>query len=165
MAARIMTISEIQSAFDRLSNDNNMRSLSAVLRIGAEQIERRGKLGIFRNSVFAFGFLALVFTFVAPFISSEELKKTVQVWQIGAVILCVASLGLLWRVRAQMEQYIQDEQRIRVMMIESSQKIVASPAFTPTPLSDELRGTLKNAVAHMKVRPLSIDTSADWTST
>jgi hypothetical protein len=44
MAARIMTISEIQSAFDRLSNDNNMRSLSAVLRIGAEQIERRGKL-------------------------------------------------------------------------------------------------------------------------
>ena len=152
MASRLMTISEIQSAFDRLSNDNNMRSLSAVLRIGAEQIERRGKLGIFRNGVFAFGLLALVFTLIAPF-ANESLKASLQIWQIIAVVLCVASLGLLWRVRNQMEQYIEDEQRIRVMMIETSQKIVAAPTFTPTPLSEELRGTLKNAVAHMKEVP------------
>ena len=90
-----MTISEIQSAFDRLSNDNNMRSLSAVLRIGAEQIERRGKLGIFRNGVFGFGLLALLFTVIAPF-SSESVKASLQIWQIVAVVLCVASLGLLW---------------------------------------------------------------------
>ena len=152
MAARIMTISEIQSAFDRLSRDNNMRSLSAVLRIGAEQIERRGKLSIFRNGVFGFGVLALGFTIAAPF-ANEQLKKSLQIWQLVAVVFCVGSLGLLWRVRSKMEEYIADEQRIRVMMIESSQKIVESPAFTPTPLSDELRGTLKNAVAHMKEVP------------
>jgi Na+/melibiose symporter-like transporter len=147
-----MTIQEIQSAFDRLSRDNNMRSLSAVLRIGAEQIERRGKLGIFRNAVFATGALALLFTFMAPF-ASEELKKSLQIWQIIAVVLCVGSLGLLWRVRNQMEQYIEDEQKIRVMMIEASQQIVSAPTFMPTPLSDELRGTLKNAVTHMKIEP------------
>lgn len=147
-----MTIAEIQSAFDRLSHDNNMRSLSAVLRIGAEQIERRGKLGIFRNAVFATGALALVFTFAAPF-ANEQLKKSLQVWQIIAVVLCVVSVGLLWRVRNQMEQYIEEEQKIRVMMIEASQTIVAAPTFMPTPLSDELRGTLKNAVTHMKIEP------------
>lgn len=152
MASKLMTIPEIQSAFDRLSHDNNMRSLSAVLRIGAEQIERRGKLGIFRNAVFATGGLALVFTFMAPF-ASEQVKKSLQIWQIIAVVLCVVSVGLLWRVRSQMEQYIEDEQRIRVMMIETAQVIVAAPTFMPTPLSDELRGTLKNAVTHMKMEP------------
>ena len=152
MASKLMTIQEIQSAFDRLSRDNNMRSLSAVLRIGAEQIERRGKLGIFRNAVFATGALALVFTFMAPF-ASDQLKRNLQIWQIIAVVLCVAAVGLLWRVRNQMEQYIEEEQKIRVMMIETSQVIVAAPTFMPTPLSDELRGTLRNAVTHMKIEP------------
>jgi hypothetical protein len=152
MASKLMTIQEIQSAFDRLSHDNNMRSLSAVLRIGAEQIERRGKLGIFRNAVFATGALALVFTFMAPF-ASDQLKRSLQFWQIIAVALCVVSVALLWRVRNQMEQYIEEEQKIRVMMIETSQTIVSAPTFMPTPLSDELRGTLKDAVIHMKVEP------------
>lgn len=152
MASKLMSISEIQSAYDRLSRDNNMRSLSAVLRIGAEQIERRGKLGIFRNAVFATGILALLFTFIAPF-TPENVKASLQIWQIIAVVLCVASLGLLWRVRGQMEQFISDEQKIRVMMVEAAQKIVGVASFTPTPLSEELRGTLKNAITHMRVEP------------
>ena len=147
-----MTIPEIQSAFDRLSHDNNMRSLSAVLRIGAEQIERRGKLGIFRNAVFVTGGLSIVFAVWAYF-APELMKASLQRWQIFAVVLCVVSVGLLWRVRNQMEQYIEEEQNIRVLMIEASQKIVAAPTFMPTPLSDELRGTLRNAVVHMKMEP------------
>jgi len=152
MAAKLMSITEIQSAYERLSHDNNMRSLSAVLRIGAEQIERRGKLGIFRNGVFAAGISALIFT-IAAYFAPEHLKPSLQIWQIIAVSLCVVSLGLLWRVRNQMEQFIDDEQRIRVMMVEAAQKIVGVPTFTPTPLSEELRGTLKNAVAHVRVQP------------
>ena len=149
MASRLMTIEEIQSAFDRLSHDNNMRSLSAVLRSGAEQIERRGKLGIFRNAVFVTAAIALAFTFYAPF-ANEQVKQSLQIWQIVAVVLCVASVGMLWRVRNTMEQFIAEEQHIRVMMIEASQVIVGAPNFTPTPLSDELRGTLRDAVVHMK---------------
>lgn len=147
-----MTIPEIQSAFERLSHDNNMRSLSAVLRIGAEQIERRGKLSLFRNAVFVTGGLSIVFAVWAYF-APEQMKASLQRWQIFAVVLCVVSVGLLWRVRNQMEQYIEEEQKIRVLMIEASQKIVAAPTFMPTPLSDELRGTLRNAVIHMKMEP------------
>ena len=149
MASRLMTIEEIQSAFDRLSHDNNMRSLSAVLRIGAEQIERRGKLGIFRNAVFATGIVAIVLA-ISAFFVPEHMKSALQIWQIVAVVLCVASVGMLWRVRNTMEQFIAEEQHIRVMMIEASQVIVGAPNFTPTPLSDELRGTLRDAVVHMK---------------
>lgn len=150
MASRLMSISEIQAAYDRLSHDNNMRALSAVLRIGAEQIERRGKLGIFRNGVIAAGVAALIFT-VAAYFAPDNLKASLQIWQIVAVSLCVVCLGLLWRVRNQMEQFIEDEQKIRVMMVETAQRIVGVPTFTPTPLSEELRGTLKNAVAHVRV--------------
>ena len=152
MAAKLMSISEIQSAYDRLSRDNNMRALSAVLRIGAEQIERRGKLGIFRNAVFATGIVAILFTIIAPF-APDHIKSQLQVWQIVAAALCVLSVGLLWRVRNNMEQYILDEQQIRVMMVETAQKIVGVPTFTPTPLSEELRGTLKNAVTHVRIEP------------
>ena len=152
MASRLMTIQEIQSAFDRLSNDHNMRSLSAVLRIGAEQIERRGKLGIFTNAVIGSGILALVFM-IAAYFAPESMKASLQIWQIVAVVVCVAALGLLWRSRNQAEQFIQEEQKIRVMMVETSQLIVVAPTFMPTPLSNELRGTLKNAVTHMKVEP------------
>lgn len=152
MASRLMSISEIQSAYDRLSHDNNMRSLSAVLRIGAEQIERRGKITMFRNIVFATGILALGFTLVAPF-TPDRIKASLQIWQIVAVVLCVATLAILWRVRNQMEQFIEDEQKIRVMMVETSQRIVGVPNFTPTPLSDELRGTLRHAIAHVRMEP------------
>lgn len=151
MASRLMTLSEIQSAYDRLARDNNMMALSAVLRIGAEQIERRGKLGFFRNMVFVAGAVALVFTFAAPF-APDSVKGSLQIWQYVAVGVCVACVAALWRVRNQMEQFIEDEQRIRVMMVETSQRIVGVPTFTPTPLSEELRGTLKNAVAHMKTQ-------------
>lgn len=152
MASKLMSLSEIQSAYDRLSRDNNMMALSAVLRIGAEQIERRGKLGIFRNLIFVTGVCALIFTFVAPF-TPENVKRSLQIWQYVSVGLCVVSVALLWRVRNQMEQFIEDEQKIRVMMVETAQKIVGVPTFNPTPLSEELRGTLKNAVAHMRVSP------------
>lgn len=152
MAARLMTTQEIQTAFDRLSNDHNMRSLSAVLRIGAEQIERRGKLGIFTNAVIGSGILALVFM-IAAYWAPESMKESLQIWQIIAVVVCVTALGLLWRSRSQAEQFIEEEQKIRVMIIETSQLIVGSPTFTPTPLSNELRGTLKNAVTHMKMEP------------
>jgi len=147
-----MTIQEIQSAFDRLSQDHNMRSLSAVLRIGAEQIERRGKLGIFTNAVIGSGIMALLFM-IGAYFAPETMKESLRIWQIISVVVCVAALGLLWRSRNQAEQYIEEEQKIRVMMIEASQLIVSSPTFMPTPLSDELRGTLKNAVTHMKVEP------------
>ncbi len=152
MASRLMTIQEIQSAFDRLSQDHNMRSLSAVLRIGAEQIERRGKLGFFTNIVIGSGALALLFM-IGAYFAPETMKDSLRSWQIFSVIVCVASLGFLWRSRNQAEQFIEEEQKIRVMMIEASQKIVGAPTFMPTPLSNELRGTLKNAVTHMKIEP------------
>ncbi|HLO97779.1 MAG TPA: hypothetical protein VK171_04215 [Fimbriimonas sp.] len=147
MASRMMSMQEIQSAFDRLSRDNNMRSLSAVLRIGAEQIERRGKLGIFRNLVIGSGVLALAFTLVAPF-APEKMKASLQIWQIVAVVGCVASLAGLWKVRNKLEQYLEEEKNIKIMMIQASQKIVKDDSFIPTPLAEELRGTLKDAVVH-----------------
>lgn len=143
----MMSMQEIQSAFDRLSRDNNMRSLSAVLRIGAEQIERRGKLGIFRNLVIGSGVLALAFTLVAPF-APEKMKASLQIWQIVAVVGCVASLAGLWKVRNKLEQYLEEEKNIKIMMIQASQKIVKDDSFIPTPLAEELRGTLKDAVVH-----------------
>ncbi len=152
MASRLMNISEIQTAYDKLSRDNNMMALSAVLRIGAEQIERRGKLGFFRNIVIGTAVIAAVLAIAAAFVP-ENIKPQLQIWQIIAVVICVAALALVWRVRNQMEQFIQDEQKIRVMMVETAQRIVGVPTFNPTPLSEELRGTLKNAVAHMKAQP------------
>lgn len=143
----MMSMQEIQSAFDRLSHDNNMRSLSAVLRIGAEQIERRGKLGIFRNLVIGTGVLALLFTLFAPF-APESMKGSLQIWQIVAVIACVLSLAGLWNVRGKLEQYIEEEKNIKILMIQASQKIVKDDSFIPTPLAEELRGTLKDAVIH-----------------
>lgn len=151
MASRMMSMEEIQSAFERLSHDNNMRSLSAVLRIGAEQIERRGKLGIARNLVIFTGVLALAFTLAAPF-APERMKVSLQVWQILAAVACVGSLAAIWRVRSKLEQYIEEEKKIKVFMIEASQKIVKDDSFIPTPLAEELRGTLRDAVVHSGVK-------------
>jgi hypothetical protein len=147
MASRIMTIPEIESAYSKLSHDPNMRALSAVLRIGAEQIERRGRLGIFRNLVFVTGCLALIFTFVAatPMVP-QKIKAALQIWEYVSVGVCVFSVGILWRVRAKLEVYLADQNKIRAMMVEYSQRIVGVPNFNPTPLSEELRGTLREAL-------------------
>ncbi|MBI1333426.1 MAG: hypothetical protein JST12_09320 [Armatimonadetes bacterium] len=151
MASKLMSMSEIKSAYDRLSRDNNMMALSAVLRIGAEQIERRGKIGIFKNIVIATGGIALCFS-IAAFFAPDNIKPSLQIWQIVAICLMAISLGLLWRVRNNMEQFLKDEQDIRVLMVETAQRIVGVPTFNPTPLSEELRGTLRNAVAHVRVK-------------
>ena len=50
-----MTIEEIQESFDRLVSDPTMRSLSAVLRIGQEQLDARGRLGKYKNIAFITG--------------------------------------------------------------------------------------------------------------
>lgn len=147
MASRIMTIPEVESAFSKLSNDPNMRALSAVLRIGAEQIECRGRLGVFRNLVFVTGCLALLFTFVAATpIVPQKIKAALQVWEYLSVGICVFSVGILWRVRNKLEVYLADQNKIRALMVEYAQRIVGVPNFNPTPLSEELRGTLKEAL-------------------
>lgn len=147
MASKIMTIPEIESAYTKLGSDPNMRALSAVLRIGAEQIERRGRLGIFRNLVFITACLAILFTIVAasPLVP-QKVKAALQVWEYLSVGVCVFSVGILWRVRSKLEVYLQDQNKIRALMVEYSQRIVGVPTFNPTPLSEELRGTLREAL-------------------
>lgn len=147
MASKIMTIPEIESAYTKLGSDPNMRALSAVLRIGAEQIERRGRLGIFRNLVFITACLAILFTIVAasPLVP-QKVKAALQVWEYLSVGVCVFSVGILWRVRSKLEVYLQDQNKIRALMVEYSQRIVGVPNFNPTPLSEELRGTLREAL-------------------
>lgn len=151
MASKLMSISEIQTAYDRLSHDNNMMALSAVLRIGAEQLERRGKIGLFKNIVIVTAAIALLFTVGALFVP-DSMKATLQIWQIVSLVICILCVGLLFRVRNNMEQFLKDESDIRVMMVETAQKIVGVPTFNPTPLSEELRGTLRNAVTHVRVK-------------
>jgi hypothetical protein len=147
MASKIMTIPEIESAFKKLGGDPNMRALSAVLRIGAEQIERRGRLGIIRNLVFVTACLAILFTIVAatPLVP-QKVKSALQIWEYVSVGVCVFSVGILWRVRSKLEDYLADQNKIRSMMVEYAQRIVGVPNFNPTPLSAELRGTLKEAL-------------------
>lgn len=149
MASKIMTISEIESAYSKLVRDPNMRALSAILRIGAEQIERRGRLSLFRNLVFIFGCLALIFTFVAatPAVPAK-VKASLQIWEYVSAGFCVVCVGVLWRVRSKLELYLADQTKIRSMMVEYAQRIVGVPNFNPTPLSEELRGTLKDAIRH-----------------
>jgi hypothetical protein len=147
MASKVMSIEEIENAFGKLTGDPNMRALSAVLRIGAEQIERRGKLSIFRNIVILTGIIALVCVFAVPFVD-QKLKASLAIWEYVAVATCVISVALLWRVRNRLEQYIHEEKVIRGKMVEAAQKITGVPTFTPTPLSTELRGTLKDALRH-----------------
>lgn len=147
MASKIMTIPEVESAFGKLSHDPNMRALSAVLRIGAEQIERRGRLGIFRNLVFVTACLAILFTIVAATpIVPQKIKAALLIWEYVSVAVCVFSVAILWRVRSKLEVYLADQNKIRAMMVEYAQRIVGVPNFNPTPLSDELRGTLKEAL-------------------
>lgn len=147
MASKIMTTTEIESAYKKLGSDPNMRALSAVLRIGAEQIERRGRLGIFRNLVFITACLAILFTIVAasPLVP-QKVKAALQVWEYLSVGVCVFSVGILWRVRSKLEAYLEDQNKIRALMVEYSQRIVGVPTFNPTPLSEELRGTLREAL-------------------
>jgi hypothetical protein len=147
MASKIMTIPEIESAYKKLSNDPNMRALSAVLRIGAEQIERRGRLGVFRNLVFITACLAIIFTIVAatPLVP-QKVKAALLIWEYVSVGICVASVGILWRVRGKLDAYLADQTKIRSMMVEYAQRIVGVPNFNPTPLSEELRGTLREAL-------------------
>ncbi len=147
MASKIMTIPEIESAYKKLSGDPNMRALSAVLRIGAEQIEARGRLGIFRNLVFITACLAILFTVVAatPLVP-QKIKAALLIWEYVSVGVCVFSVGILWRVRSKLEVYLADQTKIRALMVEYAQRIVGVPNFNPTPLSDELRGTLKEAL-------------------
>lgn len=147
MPSKVMSIPEIENAYSKLTRDANMRSLSAILRIGAEQIERRGKLGIFRNLVIVTGFISLVCIFVVPFVDAKT-KRSLAIWEYASVAVCVGSLGMLLRVRSKVEIYLAEEKQIRGMMVVASQKIVGVPTFTPTPLPDELRGTLKDALRH-----------------
>jgi hypothetical protein len=147
MASRVMSIAEIDTAFNKLTTDNSMRSLSAVLRIGAEQIERRGKLGIVRNLVFVTALIALVCVFAVPFVPAK-VKASLAIWEYVSVGVCVISVIFLFRVRGKLEQYLDEEKQIRGKMIEAAQKIAGVPTFNPTPLSEELRGTLKDALRH-----------------
>jgi hypothetical protein len=152
MAVKIKTIAEIDKAFDKLSGDANMRSLSAVLRMGAEQIERRGKLGFIKNLVIVTGVLSVALTLVVQFVP-QKLKLQLQIWEYIFVALCVICVIILFRVRGTLEQYLEEEKRIRNMMIEASMKITKSPSFTPTPLAIELRGSLKDALRHCVTTP------------
>jgi hypothetical protein len=147
MAAKVMSIQEIETAFNKLTTDNTMRALSAVLRIGAEQIERRGKLGILRNLVILAGIVSLACVIAVPFVPAK-MKQSLAIWEYVALAVCLISVGILWRVRGKLEQYLEEEKVIRGKMIESAQKIAGVPTFTPTPLSDELRGTLRDALRH-----------------
>jgi hypothetical protein len=147
MPSKVMSIAEIENAYSKLTRDANMRSLSAILRIGAEQIERRGRLGIFRNLVFITGAISLACVFIVPFVNAR-LKRSLMIWEYVAVAVCIISVLVLFRVRNKLERYLAEEKQIRGMMIIASQKIVGVPSFTPTPLSEELRGTLKDALRH-----------------
>jgi len=152
MATKVMTIPEIDKAFDKLSADANMRALSAIIRIGAEQIESRGKLGFLRNGVFATGALSVILTIVVQFVPMN-VRGELRMWQFVLVGICIVCLAFLWRVRTTLEQYLEEEKRIRSMMIESANKITSSPVFMPTPLSHELRGSLKDALKNSVIRP------------
>lgn len=152
MAVKVKTIAEIDKAFDKLSGDANMRSLSAILRMGSEQIERRGKLGFLKNLVIVTGILSVAITVSVQFVP-ERLKQQMRIWEYILVGLCVVCVIFLFRVRNTLEQYLEEEKRIRNMMIDSSMKITRSPAFTPTPLPVELRGSLKDALKHCVSTP------------
>lgn len=152
MAVKIKTIAEIDKAFDKLSGDANMRSLSAVLRMGAEQIERRGKLGFVKNLVILTGILAVLLTVAVQFVP-QKYRTQMMIWEYVFVGLCVVCVIVLFRVRGTLEQYLEEEKRIRDMMIEAAVKITKSNAFTPTPLAIELRGTLKDALKHCVTKP------------
>jgi hypothetical protein len=146
---RFMAMEQIEASFEKMSNEPNMNSLKAILRIGAEQVEQRGKLGFWRNIAFVTGPLALIMVFVVPFVDART-KASLAIYEYIAVAICVLSVGVLFRVRGKLDQYLSEEQRIKKLMVLASQKIVGTPNFNVTPLTNELKGALKDACRHEK---------------
>jgi Na+/melibiose symporter-like transporter len=146
---KYMSIEEIQRSFDKLSADPNPRSLQAMLRIGTEQLKERGRLGFWRNMVFVTGALSLVAVFTIPFVP-VKFKDALTNWKYVFVGVCVVSVIFLFRVRSVLEQYLAEEQTVKHMLIETAQKIVSAPNYNPSPLSDDLKSTLRDAMRHEK---------------
>ena len=140
-----MTMEDIEASFDRLVSDPSMRSLSAILRIGQEQINSRGKLGKWLNVVFLTGLLSICSVFVAPFLP-QQWKPMVQSIQVAAVIICVLCVIALFRVKNVLEKHLAEEAKLRKLILTAAQKIHTAPNFNPGPLSGDLQSTLRESI-------------------
>lgn len=142
-----MTIEEIKESFDRLVSDPTMRSLSAVLRIGQEQLDARGRLGKYKNIAFITGVTSLVAVFAAPAASRSRIaEKNLQIFQWVCVGVCVFTVIMLLRIRNELEKNLSEENELRKMILTAAQKIHVAESFSPMPLSDEQRSTLRESM-------------------
>jgi len=140
-----MTITEVEASFERLVSDPSMRSLSAILRIGQEQINARGRLGKWRNIVFVTGVLAIGAVFTAPFLPAQW-KQTMQATQVTAVVICVICVAALLPVRKNLDKHLEEERTLRKLILAAAQKIYTAPGFNPGPLSGDLQSTLRESI-------------------
>jgi hypothetical protein len=136
-----LTMSQIQESFDRCVADPSMRSISAVLRITHEQIDSRGRLGMYPTAV-KLSLLGVLLLGVIYAVVPQELKdlalKALAVPALGLVLFGPATL----RARHALTANVRQEHEIRVAALDALAKILRHEP-TVKPLTREQRDMLK----------------------
>lgn len=119
-----LPMEKIEAQFAACAADPSMRSISAVLRIGREQISARGSLASYRWNAALFGALALLSAIVFPFVPEPWSKYLLTVAVVGGGITLVLGVGvaMVWR---DARRLVPEERRLRAMIVETVEGLLA----------------------------------------
>ncbi|CAN5562617.1 hypothetical protein BH11ARM2_BH11ARM2_37330 [soil metagenome] len=116
----------IQTQFAACVADPSMRSVSAVVRIGREQLSARGSLGSYRWNTAFFGTLALVSALAFPFTPDPWGKYLFSAAVVGGGITVVLGIGvaLVWK---DAKRLVPEDRELKHLILATLEEILAKP--------------------------------------
>jgi hypothetical protein len=140
-----ISVEEIQRSFDACAGDPSHRSISAVLRITREQIESRGRLGMYPVaagiSALALAVILIVSVFVQPDLR-DLLLKVAAAAAFGVVLFGFGSI----RVRHTIKANLAEEKQILGAAADALNKIMSTTDQRKALLREQ-RETVKEIMA------------------